>query len=164
MKKNTCLTSLALGAAAGLAGTLFLQLLRKSSERALPSTLPPIRRDPGEFLVDKAEAQLSYKRRNRIPDWVEDLTASGLALDYGCMFGLAYAALRPHGGPVALDGAALGLITWATGYLGWLPASGLMPPVWKQDWPEAVGPLLRHLGFGIATAGTYRLLQSKVIN
>lgn len=153
------MTSVALGAVAGLAGTLVLQLLREGSKRALPSTMPPIRRDPGAFLVDRVEARLSYKHRQRIPRWVEDLTASGLSIDYGCLAGMTYAMLRPRGGPVVLDGVLLGLATWATGYLGWLPATGLMPPVWKQESQEAMGPLGRHLGFGLATVGAYRLMH-----
>jgi hypothetical protein len=44
---------------------------------------------------------------------------------------------RPRGGSALLDGALLDIASWAAGYLGWLPALGLMPPVWRQDPPAA---------------------------
>jgi len=45
------------------------------------------------------------------------------------------------------------VVTWATGYLGWLPATGLMPPVTKQQRPQVMMPILHHIVFGIAAVG-----------
>ena len=59
-------------------------------------------------------------------------------------------------------GAVLGLVTWAVGYLGWLPATGLMPPVTQQEPARVAGPVATHLGYGIATAAAYQWLRRRV--
>ena len=105
-----------------------LQALRSANQAWSPETLPPIREDPGEFMVDAAEDALPASARTaRIPGWAESAAAQGLAVGYGLTFGALYAAVRPRGGPTLTDGVALGLVTWAAGYLGWLPAAGLRP-------------------------------------
>jgi len=43
------------GAAAGLVGTALLQGLMAASQKWAPESLPPIKQDPGEFMVEKAE-------------------------------------------------------------------------------------------------------------
>jgi hypothetical protein len=45
------------------------------------------------------------------------------------------------------------------GYLGWMPATGLMPPVTKQEPEQIAGPILSHLLFGMVTVGLYRVLR-----
>ena len=45
------------------------------------------------------------------------------------------------------------MVMWATGYLGWLPATGLMQPVTKQQRPQVMMPILHHIVFGIAAVG-----------
>lgn len=99
--------------------------------------------------------------RSRVPAPVEAIAALSLAAGYGVTAGALYGALRPGGGNVLLDGTALGLGTWAAGYLGWLPAMGLMPPVSEQDVSQVVGPVARHILFGIATVLTFRRLRER---
>lgn len=153
------LKRMALGASAGLVGTFALQALRGASQKWMPQTMPPIRRDPGDYMVDRAKELVPYARRNRIPDAAEKAASMSLALGYGMTFGAVYAALRPEGGRTWLDGALLGLGTWAAGYLGWLPATGLMRPLWKQEAPQAIAPAVHHALYGMATVGTYDLLE-----
>jgi hypothetical protein len=88
------LKRIALGAAGGFAGTLALQGLMTACQKWLPSTVPPFRQDPGEFVVEKAEAVLPNQVRERIPDAVETAAAQTLAAGYGLAFGALYAALR----------------------------------------------------------------------
>jgi hypothetical protein len=144
------------GAAAGFAGTLALQAMRTASAKALPATLPPIRQDPGEFMVQRVEAVLPDPVQARIPPLGETVAAKAVAAGYGLTAGAVYGLLRPAGGDILVDGVALGLGTWAAGYLGWLPALGLMPPLSEQGAPEAIGPVVRHALFGIATVAVYR--------
>lgn len=146
------------GAAAGLAGTLVLQVMRTASANALPATMPPIRQDPGEFMVEKAEEALPASVRSRIPALLEAGAAKGLAAGYGITAGAVYGLLRPEGGDILVDGVALGVGTWAAGYLGWLPALGLLPPLREQSVPEAVGPVVRHALFGMAVVAAHRTL------
>ena len=110
---------------------------------------------PGQFMVESAKEFLPDQTLRYIPDWADSAAAQGLGLGYGLTFGALYAAARPEGGPPIAEGAALGLATWAAGYLGWLPASGLMPPVWKQRAPQIAGPIVTHAAYGAATVAAY---------
>jgi hypothetical protein len=147
------------GAAAGLAGTVVLALFRAASQRWAPRTLPPIREDPGEFIVNRAERLLPQRARRQIPRPVEKAAAQGLALGYGITFGALYAVVHPRRGSRALRGATLGIGTWMVGYLGWLWLLGIMPPLWRQRALQAVAPAVQHVGYGLVTAGVHDLLQ-----
>ena len=149
------------GAAAGFAGTLALHLMRTASETALPATMPPIRQDPGEFMVDKMEEALPASVTSRIPALMEAGAAKGLAAGYGITAGATYGLLRPQNGNLLVDGVALGVGTWAVGYLGWLPVLGLLPPLQEQNVRETFGPVVRHALFGIAVVAAYRVLSSR---
>jgi hypothetical protein len=147
------------GAAAGLAGTFLIQGLLAASQKWAPQSLPPMKQDPGEFMIEKAEEQLPQNVREKIPEELEKAAAKALALGYGTTFGALYAASRPETRNLLLEGSALGLVTWGAGYLGWLPATGLMPPLTQQDPKQIAGPILSHVLFGIVTVGLYRFLR-----
>src|SRR5258708_11091865 len=112
-----------------MAATLLLQGIRTTTGKLLPSSVPPIRKDPGEFMLRKAESLLPPARREQIPDLVETAAIRALQLGYGMTSGLLYSAVRPRGGHPIVEGTLLGLGVWAAGYLGWLPAADLMPPI-----------------------------------
>lgn len=156
------LTRAALGAAGGFAGTLAIQALMGISRRWLPEALPPLREDPGEFMVRQAERALPESARERIPEAAETAAAGMLAMGYGLTFGALYAAIRPRGGSPLADGLALGAACWAAGYLGWLPALGLLPPIWRQRATEAVAPAAEHLVYGMTTVAAYDWLRRRV--
>jgi hypothetical protein len=61
-----------------------------------------------------------------------------------------------------LDGAVLGGVCWAVGYAGWLPALGLMPPVWRQRAPQVVAPAAEHFAYGMATVAAYNWLSGRL--
>jgi hypothetical protein len=82
---------------------------------------------------------------------VEEAAVQALHLGYGTTFGVLYGMLRPRGGNLLVDGLALGLVTWAAGFLGWLPATGLLPPPNRQRPAQLLGPILEHAVYGIAT-------------
>lgn len=147
------------GAAAGLVGTALLQGLMAASQKWAPGSLPPIKQDPGEFMVEKAEEQLHDTVREAIPEQLAKAAAKSLAFGYGTTFGALYATSRPETKNLLLEGSALGLAAWGVGYLGWLPASGLMAPVTEQKPQQIIGPMLSHILFGIVTVGLYRVFQ-----
>ena len=151
--KRTCL-----GAAGGLLGTLAVQGLMAATKKWLPAAMPPMRQEPGEFMVEQAERVLPDRIRRHVPETVEAVAATGLGVGYGLTFGALYGALAPRGGSPLAGGAALGLGCWAAGYLGWLPALGLMPPVGEQSAAEVAGPVVHHLAFGVVTATAYNWL------
>ena len=149
------------GALSGFVGTTVMQGVRSASQRWLPETMPPIEQEPGAFMVKQAEESLSGKAGASVPATVETAAAQSLAVGYGLTAGGLYGALRSRGdSSVLLDGAVLGLGVWAVGYLGWLPASGLMPSLNQQTPKERIAPALRHVIFGVATVATYRWLMS----
>lgn len=157
-----CLKRLALGAAGGIAGTLAIHALLTARHKWLPSTVPPICQDPGEFMVDLGEEVLPHPVRQRVPQVVETGVARLFAVGYGLTFGGLYTLFRPNGGPPCMDGILLGIATWATGYLGWLPAVGLMPPVWRQQAPQVMAPIAEHALYGMVTVAAYDWLRARV--
>ncbi|HXG83257.1 MAG TPA: hypothetical protein VNI84_04430, partial [Pyrinomonadaceae bacterium] len=59
-----------------------------------------------------------------------------------------------------LEGAALGAAIWAIGYLGWLPAVGLLPPITEQKPMQIFSPVWQHALYGIVTVTVYRRLEN----
>jgi hypothetical protein len=153
---------LILGAAGGFIGTLAMQALLIARQKWLPHTAPPLRQDPGEFMIKAGEGALPDTVRRRIPPAVETGAARMLAIGYGLTFGGLYALFRPQGGAPFVDGVVLGIANWATGYLGWLPAFRLLPPVWRQQAPQAITPLAEHALYGMITVAMYDWLRERV--
>src|ERR1700677_1331396 len=102
------LTKTALAAAGGRAGTMAIQGLMKADQQFAPESMPPIREDPGEFMVDWAEEELPPSVRQRVPEVAEKAAARALATGYGLAFGALYGILRPRGGNPIVEGLALG--------------------------------------------------------
>src|SRR5262245_35937795 len=115
---NSATTALraGVGAAAGLAGTFVIQGLLAASQKWAPKRLRPIKQDPGEFMVEKAESYLPEKMRDKIPAALEKTAAKSLALGYGTTFGALYAASRPETRNLLWEGAAFGVVAWVAGY------------------------------------------------
>ena len=162
MRNKELIERLALGAAAGFVGTIALQGLLMATRKWLPDLMPPIREDPGEFMVQQVEQALPPETSARVPPVVETAAAKSLALGYGLTAGVLYTMVRPEAEHVVADGTALGLGTWAAGYVGWLPALDLMPPLTEQRLGQTVGPVIHHLLFGMATVAAYRWLKKLV--
>lgn len=79
-------------------------------------------------------------------------------LAYGAAAGAIYGAIREGrggSGDTMGAGARMGLVLWAIGYAGWLPAVGVREST-IRDAPSKVSvPLLAHLVFGMTTAALY---------
>ena len=147
-KQRPFVQRVALGAAAGAGATFVLQGIMKASAKMIPEGKAPIRKDPGEFMTEIALPPGT-------PDSLQRAAAKSLHLGYGMTSGAIYAAIRPRGGAIFLEGSLLGLGVCAAGYLGWLPATDLMPPVSKQSPKQIVMPIVHHALFGIAVATAY---------
>ena len=48
----------------------------------------------------------------------------------------------------AAVGVALGVLSWGTGWAGWLPISGVHPAPWTQKTPRALLPIVDHAVYG----------------
>jgi hypothetical protein len=80
---------------------------------------------------------------------------------YGMFWGILYgivAGTQPH--PKARYGAVLGPVVWASAYAV-LPPSGIYKPMWEYDAKTLARDLSAHIGYGMATAGTFRALASR---
>jgi hypothetical protein len=155
MSSETLTGRLTKGAIAGLASTAALQGLMALDAAMIDDSRPPMD-NPAEFMTRKAEHALPRSTRARIPAAVEAASAAAFAFGYGGTAGAIYAAIRPGAGKLVRDGAILGAATWGVGYLGWLPALGLMKPVSRQEPREVIIPLVEHVLFGVATVAIYR--------
>jgi hypothetical protein len=160
MKASNAPARLAFGAAAGIAGTLALLGLRTATQRWRPEWMVDELADPGEYLVGRAESALPRAQRRQIPAAVEKAAAGSLHLGYGTTPAALYAALRPDARHPLLEGAALGAALYAAGYLGWLPALGLTPPVTKQRPWQVLTALTQHVLYGVVTVGAFRKLRA----
>ena len=157
---NDLMERMALGALAGLAGTALLQKVRTQTQELLPGATPEIKPEPGAFMVEQAEELLPGDMAEQVPDSAEHLASKLLAVGYGMTFGALYAAIRPNGGLPLRDGPLLGVIAWSVGYLGWLPAAGLMKPLTQQEPEQALTPIAQHVIFGVATVAPYRVVRA----
>ena len=150
------------GAAAGIAGTVAIQLAQMAVQKLVPSATEPMRLEPGAVIARKVHNALPAAAWGSVPLGAEKVAAHSLGFGYGMTFGVIYAALRPRGGGLLIDGLIVGLLCWAAGYLGWLPASGLMPPLRRQTPMQIAGPVVTHAIYGLATVGAYELLEENV--
>jgi hypothetical protein len=149
------------GTAAGLAGTALIQGMMKATEHFAPETLPPMKEDPGKFMVKKAEKLLPIETRAKISEKTEAVASKILSFGYGTTAALLYNAIPRRARRLFLDGAALGGLTWAAGYLGWLPATKLTPPVTEHEPKQVVGEVASHVLFGIATIAVFEFLRER---
>jgi hypothetical protein len=152
---------LGLGLAAGLAGTKVIERSMQAGDKVAPEAAPPMRGDPAEFVLNKVEARLPERIREKVSE-KEGAAKTTLHLAYGALAGAAYGLLRPGGGNPFRDGLLLGSGVWAVGYLGWLPRAGLLAPPTEQRPQQLLRPLAEHLIYGIATAAAFRGATSLV--
>lgn len=143
------------GAVGGLLGMIFLRGATRVAAAKLPEPWHPTRagRSPGEYVVGRAELAM---RRPLPLKWHGRATAAS-GFVYGGAWGAALGVLAPVLGVrsvsgVALAGAALGATVWAVGYVGWMPATGLVPPIHRQGATHVTTSFGAHVGFGLVTA------------
>ena len=148
------------GAAAGLAGTAVMMAMRWFDGKYAPKTISKMKEDPAQFLVHAAERATGIA--GAVPKSVEGSAALATHAGYGTLFGVLYGLSRGRRKSRSAlgDGVILGTVAYAVGHLGWLPALGLSKPVWKQDFPEIAGELLRHVAYGVATTAAYGMIEA----
>ena len=144
-----------------MAGTPGLQGVVTAMAKAAPHWDAAEAEDPASFMLWQVEKHLPAKVWMKIPARLETAAGFGLSLGYGATFGAIYAAARARAGCTVLEGILLGSAVWAVGYLGWLPAARLTPPIWRQEPRQIVGPVVQHLVYGILTVGAYELIRGR---
>ncbi len=159
--KNETGTLLGIGILAGLAGTVVLTAIRSFDEQYAPRTIPPARQSPGQSMLRQAADAAGLT----LPPLAEQTAALLSQAGHGWIFGAAYALLRGRHRSTRsalIDGSVLGAAVYAVEHAGWLPATGREPPAWKQNYPQIAGELFRHIASGIATAGTFGVIDASV--
>jgi hypothetical protein len=148
------LIGLAAGTAGGALGTLLMQTGIRHGDKLPEAAQPPqLSQDPGQFMVERAEEKVG----RALPKDVEQTAARALHWAYGTGFGAALGFLAPYirarrFGRALGAGAGLGVLVWAVGYLGWLPASGLTRPVHRERPGGTATSLLSHVLYGMVSA------------
>lgn len=159
MEKNEIWKNIAFGTLAGIAGTMAIQGLIAVNHKLLPQADPPMRKDPGKFMIDKVKDVLPRVIGERLSGRAGDAVSTLLSVGYGSTGAALYTAFRSDPDTM-LDGAALGAAVWAAGYLGWLPGLDLLPPIQKQKPAHIAASLGQHVVYGVATVAAYRRLKT----
>jgi hypothetical protein len=152
--RRQSLWELAAGLAGGFLGTALMQATMKRANKVPPSLRPPMpSEDPGEYMVSLGERLV----HRPLPGRAHRAIAGNLGWAYGVFWPLGLAALarrlrlRSPGRALAA-GAALGVLVWGVGALGWLPAAGLTPPIHRQKVGATISNLLGHVAYGTVAA------------
>ena len=150
------------GAVAGVIGTAAMTALgmKPGAARWLPESMLP-----EEFLPLRITRWVEQKTRLRScieKARGEAALTSVFHLSYGALAGAGYGLLRSRLDrlPSWLAGGGYGLILWAAGYEGWIPASGIQPPTTRKPRRKWTVPVGSHLIFGLATALAFEKLRS----
>ena len=154
--------SLQRGAVAGVIGTAAMTALgmKPGAARWLPESMLP-----DEFLPLKITRWVEQKARlyRRVKRTGSEAALTGAShLGYGALAGAGYGLLRSRLDrlPSWLAGGSYGVILWAAGYEGWIPAAGIQPPTTQKPPRKWTVPVGSHLIFGLATALAFERLKS----
>jgi len=150
------------GTVGGLVATA---ILREAARHAgkLPAQLQPPSpvEDPGEHMVGRFEHLVG----RALPGPLHRGAAQGLGFGYGAIGPLAIGLLAPRlglhrTGRTLAVGAGLGAAVWAAGYLGWLPATGLLPRERQRILPM-LSSLATHVGWGMLASLPLLLVEKR---
>lgn len=142
--------ALAVGALAGAVATIFMSVLMLAAGRAgLMGMQPP------EAITERV---LGW--RSRLP-WREDesnLAASVAHVGFGAVAGAVFGLARRFVPGATLPGAGIlyGLGVWATAYLGWVPALGILPPATEDRPGRPASMIAAHVVYGAVLGALMR--------
>jgi hypothetical protein len=123
------------GGVAGLAATAAMSAFLIGMERI--GILPG---QPPRMIVDRFAPAL--------PHDMADAAALAAHAAYGAFAGAAFAAATAGRAATQVLGMGYGLLVWAGGYEGWVPAMGVLPPA-HRDRPSRAGTMIAaHLIYG----------------
>jgi hypothetical protein len=168
---TTPIGAVARGAAAGVAGTLAMDLLlfARYKHDGGRDSFKFWELSAGVTNWEAAPAPAQVGRRVvegvfqlKLPDHRAALVNNIVHWSFGILSGAQYGLV---GGslprPRARYGAPFGATVWATGYAV-LPAAGLYEPIWKYDRTTLAKDLSAHLVYGLTTASVFdRLLPRR---
>jgi hypothetical protein len=99
-----------------------------------------------------------FLQRDLDPKWAP-LTNNVMHWGYGMLWGVQYGIVTASGPRRSVArGLLLGPIVWASSYVT-LPLAKLYKPIWEYDPKTLAKDLSAHVGYGLATASAFRLLD-----
>lgn len=143
------------GIAGGLLGSFAIGKLMEV-QRRFPEELrgPEMSANPADVVLEKAEQVTGA----RVPEAKKPAAGHVLHYLYGttgpALLGIIArrAGINRSIGRTLAFGAGLGVLTWAIGYLGWLPAAGVVEPIERQGATHVASSVLGHAGYGVLAA------------
>ncbi len=150
-------TKLLEGALAGLIATVPMTLFMLAAHRNLP--LPQRYPLPPSLITQRTLGRRPTSAYLPMPNLAATLLlhfAFGAAT--GAVFSAAPAAMR-QAYPAA-TGIAYGLSVWAASYLGWVPASKLMPPATRQPPARNAMMVAAHVVWGATLGYAFNVLST----
>ena len=147
MSTETPLHALRRGLIAGAVGTAVMTAAQTAYYKATGA-------EPSSTPAEVGKRVIRGVLQRDVSDDKEGVLNNGMHWLYGTQWGVLYglAARRPT------HGIVFGLVVWGASLVE-LPAMKLAPPVWEME-PAAIAPDLGfHLLYGVAVAGTHRVLS-----
>ena len=156
------LVDVAAGAALGAAATVPMSALMLGAQRAgLMGTQPPRRiTDEAIDAVDAGTSGSDVDPAEPTRRALTALTHVGFGAVAGVPFALLHRAL-PARAPSEAVGAAYALGVWASAYLGWVPALGIMPRADEDRRDRPTVMVLAHLVYGGVLGWSLRRLRPR---
>lgn len=145
------------GAAAGWVATAPMTLFMELAWRLLPARekypLPP------RIITNKLRRRWASKRPFRQTG--ETALTLFLHFLFGAMAGVVYGVFENEINTKShLKGISAGLILWSGSYLGWIPATHLLPSAVKQPWRRTLLMIVAHVVWGGALGLIIQRLNS----
>jgi hypothetical protein len=153
MTLGRAVTGGVIGGATGAA--LMLPVFAMAKQIGILRPMPPTR-----VVAHAAETAATATELGGSRQDADGATTISSHLLYGTAAGALYGLLQDETdiSPV-IGGPSYGVLLWATGYLGWIPAAGILPWPWRQQ-PGAVAvPLLAHLVYGLTLGFTHQWVR-----
>lgn len=160
-------SDIAAGALVGCIGSMIMTTLQ---EPGLPRLLSPAWR-PHDFVPRQVVRWLEHRTkrvslRTRQQETAAAVVAHlGYGAAMGALYGAVYGALRSgvpgRGAGPSTAGAVWGLVVWAAGYEGWLPATGVRPATTEhppREWPV---PVANHVLYGMVVAHAFERVRER---
>lgn len=148
MDKVTFKEAIGRGAFAGGAATLPMTLAMKALFQALPEQqrypLPPWQITKRLVRKSGLEGAVDRKQKNILALFAHYMFGAGIGAAYSLLFKSANKTAKPQ------STIGYALLVWAVSYIGWLPATGLMPKPGKQRANRQSLMIMAHIVWGLA--------------
>jgi hypothetical protein len=149
------------GVLGGALGTLLIKqgmaLGRRMPEPMRP---PEPSGDPADFILSKLEARYGHVLPRRVHVRIVRSLPWAYGIAWGGLLGAAVAGMHVYRWRrTVLVGAGMGALSWAVGYAGWLPRTGLVRPIQRQGMGHILTSFATHVAYGVAASVPIALLD-----